>query len=154
VAGIDLVGDEKFFDAEFYKPHFEKWSRYQKMVRVHVGEVGRVDNVKQALEQLKITNIAHGIDIIHDEELIKKAIDLDIQFDLALTSNLKIRPSLSMEAHPIHIMMDKGLKCTIGSDDPVVFATSLEDEYKLVNYPAQAILKSNAEEFTRKHGHL
>jgi len=154
IAGIDLVGDEKFFDASFYRPYFEKWAAHKKMIRVHVGEVGRVDNVKQAIENLKITNIAHGIDIIQDEELIKRAIDLDIQFDLALTSNLKIRPSLGIEHHPIHTMINKGLKCTIGSDDPVVFATSLADEYELVSKPVQDSLKTNAERFTKSYGYL
>lgn len=154
IAGIDLVGDEKFFDAYFYKPYFKKWAKNHKMIRVHVGEVGRVDNVRQALEQLSITNIAHGIDIIHDDDLIKKAIDLDIQFDLALTSNLKIRPSLNIKEHPIYTMVDKGLKCTIGSDDPVVFATSLKYEYELIDPSIRESLLRNAEEFTAKYGYL
>ena len=85
---------------------------------------------------------------------MKNAIDLDIQFDLALTSNLKIRPSLGIENHPIHTMIDRGLKCTIGSDDPVVFATSLAKEYELISRPIQDNLKKNAERFTKSYGYL
>ena len=51
-------------------------------------------------------------------------------------------------------MVDKGLKCTIGSDDPVVFATSLKDEYQLIDPSIRESLLNNAEEFTAKYGYL
>lgn len=155
VAGLDLVGDEKFFDAEFYAPYFWEWARHNKMLRVHVGEVGRVDNVGSALRHLPITNIAHGIDIVGDLDLVALARDMRIQFDLALTSNLLIREGLSIGDHPIYNMLDLGLKCTIGSDDPVVFKTSLSREYDyIVDDSTKAVLKKTALDFTRSYGFL
>ena len=154
VAGLDLVGDEKFFDAGFYAPYFREWAKYNKMLRVHVGEVGRVDNVESALRCLPITNIGHGIDIVGDPDLVSLARDLGVQFDLALTSNLLIRDGLNMRNHPIYEMLDMGLKCTIGSDDPTIFKTNLSREFGYVGDSAKAVLKKNALDFTKSYGFL
>jgi len=36
-----------------------------------------------------------------------------------------------MAAHPLKIMMNAGLACSIGSDDPLLFGGSLLEEYRL-----------------------
>lgn len=153
IAGIDLVGDEQYFDADFYKPYLRKWSDHSKMVRVHVGEVNRVSNVKDALMKLDITNIAHGIDIIADDSLVDLALKRDIQFDLALTSNFMIRQDLNINNHPIHEMMRRGLRCTLGSDDPIVFNTNLHKEYEyIIDKTKRKLLSDNAFKFTQQYG--
>lgn len=155
VAGIDLVGDEAYFDHEFYKPYLKKWYEHGKMVRIHAGEVGRIDNVRKTIENLTITNIAHGIDITNDENLMALAKRKNIQFDLALTSNLLIRKDLTTHNHPLYKMMEHGLNCTISSDDPVIFNTTLANEYALI-HDTKIIetLKHNSRKFTNKYGYL
>lgn len=152
ISGIDLVGDEQYFDANFYRPYLRKWADHGKMVRVHVGEVGRVSNVRDALEILPITNIAHGIDIIKDDYLVDLALKRGVQFDLALSSNLMIRHDLNINNHPIHDMMSRGLTCTLGSDDPTIFKTTLRREYDyIIDITKQKILRDNAIRFVRKY---
>ena len=153
IAGIDLVGDENYFDHIELKGPLTAWNKAGKMVRVHVGELGNGDNVELALKHLPITNIAHGIDIINYPETIGMAIDRDIQFDLAITSNIKIR-CLDYCDHPIHRMNEHGLKLTIGSDDPVIFGTTLLDEYKIVGDQSfQEKLVAQSILFNRKFGY-
>jgi adenosine deaminase len=125
------------------------------MVRIHAGEVGRIDNVRKAIENLTITNMAHGIDIANDENLMALAKRKNIQFDLALTSNLLIRKDLTTHNHPLYKMMEHGLNCTISSDDPVIFNTTLANEYTLV-HDTKIIetLKHNSRKFTNKYGYL
>lgn len=155
VAGIDLVGDEQYFEADFYKPYLKKWADAGKMVRVHVGEVGRIKNVADALEKLDITNIAHGIDIVDDPRLMGLARQRNIQFDLAISSNLLIRDDLTVHNHPVHKMLDSGLYCTLGSDDPAIFKTCLAHEYDyIIDNTKQNILKETASKFTRSYGYL
>jgi len=36
------------------------------------------------------------------------------------------------EPHPIHEMLKQGLYCTVNSDDPTMFSTSLIEEYRLL----------------------
>ena len=154
LAGIDLVGDESKFKVKDFLS-LSDWYDAGKMVRLHVGEMGHENHVVQALKNLKITNIAHGIDIVDDEDAYKLARDVDIQFDLALTSNLKIRQYKDMSEHPLYKMHQLGLRLTLGSDDPVVFETNLRQEYDLVgdkNIADSCVI--NSVEFCRKYGYF
>lgn len=124
--GLDLVGDECYFDAGFYKPIVKDWVGAGKIVRAHVGESQSIENVRSAIE-MGVTNIAHGIKIVNDANLIDIAIDRNISFDLSLISN--IMTGVVDGQHPIIDMITKGLNITIGSDDPVIFNSSLAKEY-------------------------
>lgn len=131
LVGLDIVGDESLFNKEFLRD-LKKWKDAGKLVRVHVGEVGNVKNLEDAIHCLDITNIAHGIDIVDcDPGTIEIAKRKDIIFDLAITSNLKMR-NISIGDHPIHKMIGMGLPITIGSDDPMVFQTNIAGEFELL----------------------
>lgn len=129
--GIDLVGNEEHFDHTFYEPIFKDWNDHGRMTRAHVGESQHHSNIKNAIEHMKVTNIAHGIQIINDPDTIKLAKDNDITFDLALTSNYMTGVCNDLDNHPAIRMQQEGLRLTIGSDDPTQCGITLADEYKL-----------------------
>lgn len=131
--GIDLVGDEAYFDAQFYSALFEPWIKQGKMVRAHVGESQTHTNILDAIDLLKVTNIAHGFKCLEDEKIIKAAIDNNIQFDMAITSNYATGALDLNSKHPIIEMMDRGLQITIGSDDPTQFGIGLDHEYRILS---------------------
>lgn len=131
--GLDLVGDEAYFDWQFYAPIFSEWRKAGKMVRAHVGESQSADNVMRAIDKLYVTNIAHGIKIHDNKEMLAIARDTGITFDAAVTSNYLTGVWSDSTQHPIIDMMDAGLRVTIGSDDPVQCSTNLNHEYTLIN---------------------
>jgi adenosine deaminase len=128
--GLDLVGDENHYNADFYRPILSEWAVAGKMTRAHVGEYGSAKNVESALKS-GVTNIAHGIKITHDADVMKMAKDLGICFDIAPTSNILTGVVNSLDFHPITNMLFSGLKITIGSDDPVQCQTNLDNEYEV-----------------------
>lgn len=130
LAGIDFVGNEHFYDKNIIQGPLQKWHKYGKMVRAHVGEAGPVENIKSAILDLKVTNIAHGIKILQEPELIEIAIDNDIQFDLGIKGNHCTGVS-DIYDHPISDMIYNGLKVTIGTDDPVQFNTTMQNEFNI-----------------------
>jgi len=128
--GIDLVGDERSFDAEFYKSIFDKWRFNGKTLRAHVGEMpGSSDNVRKAIEVLGVNRIAHGIQA--SDDTLKLAVDRGVCFDLALHSNLVTGAWGDITTHPLKKML--GMKCvvTLNTDDPIQFNCSLDDEFSL-----------------------
>jgi len=133
--GIDLVGDEKKFDCDFYQSIFRDWNKAGKITRTHTGESQSLQNVIDSINKLNVTNIAHGFKILEDEDAVKLAKDKQVTFDLAITSNYLtgVVPEYRRDTmfHPIIDMVRKGLRVTIGSDDPVVCNTTLEAEFKL-----------------------
>jgi len=130
--GIDLVGDEAYFDAEFYQPIFKEWKEADKILCAHVGESQSVDNIRKAIEIMQVTNVAHGLKIVEDKELMQIALDKNICFDMAITSNYITGVCKDYSKHPIHAMLDHGLTVTIGTDDPVQCNTNMLKEYSVL----------------------
>jgi len=128
LVGIDLVGDECWFDNSFHVPILHNWRAAGKLVRAHVGEYGGVENIRYVADV--VTNIAHGLAVINDEALMLKLRDNDISFDLGITSNF-LTGVCARNNHPLRKMLDHKLKITIGTDDPVVCNTTINNEYRI-----------------------
>ncbi len=128
--GIDLVGDEAEFDAEFYRPILQEWYDAGKATRAHVGEMpGTEDNVGIAVYDLPVTRLAHGIHA--SDEVFKEAVRKGIVFDLAIHSNLTTGAISDIMDHPMKRMLGLGCKVTLNTDDPTQFGCTLDDEFKL-----------------------
>lgn len=131
ICGIDVVGNEKYFEVEFYKPIFEMWNNAKKACMIHVGEIYNPKNVYDAINNLKIDRICHGIAVCDDKELAKKTSDKLISFDICPTSNL-FTGVAKIKDHPVSKMLNNGFLITIGTDDPVIFNTTIQKEYNLI----------------------
>lgn len=130
VCGIDLVGDERYYDAKFYEPILNKWREYGKVLRAHVGELkGTCDHIKSAIEDLRVDRIAHGIQA--DDATIDIAIKHGVCFDLALHSNLITGVWNQLKTHPLKRMIQNGCCVTLNTDDPIQFNCTLDDEFQL-----------------------
>lgn len=131
LSGIDLVGDESFYDYQFYQPIFREWGNvYKRGLVAHVGETQSAENVRTAIEKLGVKRISHGISIVDSPEIMALAKDRDICFDVALTSNLCTGVVKDLREHPVKRMLDFGLSIAIGTDDPSVLSTTLDEEYQ------------------------
>lgn len=131
VGGIDYVGDTAKFNVKLQRKICDIWQG--KIVRMHVGESEEFTQVKSAIEECKITNIAHGIKIINDHSTVKLALDNNIIFDIAPTSNYVTGVISKDQQHPSITMYNMGLHLTCGSDDPVICQTKLAYEYQLLS---------------------
>lgn len=131
VDGLDLVGDERFFNVEFYEPIFRQWEAAEKGLIAHVGESQTAENVRAAIERLHVRRISHGIKIIEDEEVVRIANDYGVAFDVALTSNLKTGVVADLANHPVKRMLELGCQVSLGTDDPTILDTTLDQEYKI-----------------------
>ena len=130
IGGIDFVGDESKFDPEIQQKICDMWRG--KMVRLHVGESQGVNHVMQAISDFKATNIAHGIKIVDDQQLLDIAIESGTVFDIAPTSNYITGVIPEHSKHPSKKMFDAGVTLTVGSDDPIQCQTDLFKEYKIL----------------------
>lgn len=126
--GIDLVGDETRYRDSEWVDLLQPWVRSGKMVRAHVGEFGPEANVASAIRKLGVTNIAHGIKI-SDPDLVAEARDLGISFDLGISSNFMT--GVVVGEHPVADMVHAGLLVSLGTDDPAICNTTLDQEYSL-----------------------
>lgn len=131
LAGIDLVGDERFFDADFYAPIFAEWKAAGKGLIAHVGESQSAENVRLAIERMGVQRVSHGIRAIDDPDILALANDKGVAFDVALTSNLKTGVITDLRTHPIIKLLEAGCQVSLGTDDPVILDTTLQKEFEV-----------------------
>ncbi len=110
----------------------EIWQRIRdagKFTKAHAGELLGPDSIRQALDELKVTRIEHGVRVVEDPALVERLVRERIGLDVCPISNLKLQVVSSMDQHPIRRLFDVGMIVTINSDDPFFFGNSLSEEY-------------------------
>ena len=65
---------------------------------------------------------------VEDPALLAELAERGIVCDVTPVSNLRTGVVRSLEEHPLPAMLAAGVKCSIGSDDPVLMQTSLTDD--------------------------
>jgi adenosine deaminase len=93
----------------------------------HAGEDGsHPRSIETCLDLLHCSRIDHGYTVLEDPALTQRCIDQGIVFTV-VPSNSHYSDVLEGQdwsvMHPIRHMMDRGLKLTIGSDDPPLHFT-------------------------------
>jgi adenosine deaminase len=130
LAGVDLHGHESVST----QPWTAKiWSRIRaagKITKCHAGEFDGSARVREAIEQLGVTRVQHGIRAIADPAVVALARERGVTFDTCPISNVKLRVVPSMAAHPLRQLLRAGVRCTVSTDDPLVFGNSVTDEYQ------------------------
>jgi adenosine deaminase len=113
------------------------WARLRaagKVTKAHAGEFDGPHRVSEAIEILGVTRVQHGIRAIEDAAVVALARDRGVTFDTCPISNLKLRVVPTLAEHPLRRLMQAGVRCTVSTDDPLVFANRVSDEYlALVN---------------------
>jgi len=129
VSGVDIhdVEIRPFADwlIDFYAAAGEKG----KCRKAHAGEFGDGSYVKKALELLEVERIEHGIRVVEDEAILSMVKERGVTFDICPISNVELRASGEMKTHPIRKLFDAGVRCTISTDDPLIFGNHLSEEY-------------------------
>jgi adenosine deaminase len=108
------------------------WARLRaagKVTKCHAGEFDGAARVREAIEQLGVTRVQHGVRAIEDRGVMRLASERGVTFDVCPISNVRLKVVKSMAAHPIRQLMQAGIRCTVSTDDPLCFANSITDEY-------------------------
>jgi adenosine deaminase len=129
LTGVDLHGSEQMPT----EPDTAKvWSRLRaagKVTKCHAGEFDGAARVREAIEQLGVTRIQHGVRAIEDPAVLELAIERDVTFDICPISNVGLKVVPNMPAHPLRRLCETGIRCTVSTDDPLLFGNTLSEEY-------------------------
>ena len=103
-------------------------------VTAHAGEEGPAAYVRDTVELLGCRRVDHGYHVIDDLALVERCRELDVLFTVCPTTTLNTTcwRDLSAKDHAIRRMIELGLRVSIATDDPGLFATDLDREYGLV----------------------
>jgi adenosine deaminase len=82
-----------------------------------------------AINDLPVTRIGHGVRSADDPALMAELARRGIVLEVCPGSNIALGLYPNRAAHPLHRLIEAGVRVTLNSDDPPFFHTSLGAEY-------------------------
>jgi adenosine deaminase len=130
LAGVDLHGLEQMPTQPWSFGVWERMAAAGKVTKCHAGEFDGPARVREAIQQLGVRRVQHGVRAIEDPEVVRLAAASGATFDICPLSNVGLGVYPDLASHPIRRLMEAGVNCTVSTDDPLCFANSVNDEYE------------------------
>ncbi len=132
IVAIGLNSAERGNPPAKFKEVFDR-ARSEGMLTVaHAGEEGPADYVREALDLLHVARIDHGNQAADDPALLERLAREATPLTLCPLSNLRLRVVDDLSRHPLRMMLEKGLRVTVNSDDPAYFGGYINENYEAV----------------------
>jgi len=132
IIGIGIGGDERRTGAEPFRELYAEARAAGLRLTAHAGESVGPEGIWGAIN-IGAERLGHALSAIHDPELIAVLAERQIPLEICLSSNIKTGCCIRLEDHPLRRYFDSGLMVTLNSDDPALFLSDLEDEYRLAH---------------------
>src|SRR2546423_3308842 len=129
VVAFDLAGGEKGNPASRHAEAFRYAREHNLAGPVPAGEGDGAASIREAVHVWGANRIGHGTRLIEDAELTQYVNDRRIALEVCLTSNVQTRVADSYATHPAREYFDRGLNITLNTDNRLMSATTLTDEY-------------------------
>lgn len=126
---IDICNNEFAQPIKNFKPLYKKAKSAGLRLKAHVDEFGTADDVMEAVEELELDEVHHGIATARSPQIMKWLANNKIQMNVCPTSNVMLKTVESYATHPIRILFDYGVPVTINTDDLLIFNQSVSEEY-------------------------
>ena len=129
VTGFGLAGDETAGKPGDFAWAFDCAREAGLGLTAHAGEWAGPESLRDALRDLRVTRIGHGVRAIEDLALVDELAEAGIVLECCPGSNVALGLYQSVRAHPIAKLHDRGVKVTVSTDDPPFFHTTMRREY-------------------------
>ena len=129
LAGVDLHGHESTPTEPWTARVWARLRAAGKITKSHAGEFDGPGRVREAIELLGVTRVEHGVRAIEDPAVVALAVERGVTFDVCPLSNIKLGVFADYASHPLRRLMQAGVRCTVSTDDPLVFNNTVNDEY-------------------------
>jgi adenosine deaminase len=129
IVGVGLDSSEQGHPPAKFKAVFDKARAAGFLTVAHAGEEGPPEYIWSALDDLQVLRIDHGVRALEDPDLMLELARRKMPLTVCPLSNLRLCVIDDMTAHPLKMMLDRGLVVTVNSDDPAYFGGYMNDNY-------------------------
>ena len=129
VVALDLAGDEAGFPGDLFVKEFHEARDAGLGLVAHAGESDGPQSVYQAVTELGVSRIGHGVNAIKDPKVMDLLVEKQISVEMCPTSNLHTSTVMSYGEHPIKKFLDHGVLVNLNTDDPSISGINLAHEY-------------------------
>ena len=130
--GIDLHGVETLPLEAWTDDLWRRARDLGKFTKAHAGEFGPAFSVREVVERLGVTRVEHGVRAAEDPDVVRLLKDRGVTLDVCPLSNLKLQVTPSLRAHSLAALHRAGVACTVNTDDPFFFGSTLREEYAVL----------------------
>ncbi len=131
IAGVDMVGLHNPIHPEDIRS-LKQAKKEGLNIVAHAGEIKGPEEIWGLLNNFPVKRIAHGLAAVQDAGLLDHLAEHNIVIEVCPVSNLCTRRIQSIESHPAPSFIDHGVPIVIACDDPVLFRTSLSEQYAVL----------------------
>jgi adenosine deaminase len=129
VVAFDLAGAEYNNPAKMHREAFYRVGNANIAATIHAGEAYGPESIHQALHYCNANRIGHGTRLHEDPDLMAYVNNFRIPLEICLTSNVQTRAVRDYADHPLRLYYDEGLVVTLNTDNRLMSATTVTDEY-------------------------
>lgn len=129
IVGVDLAGQEANYPPGLFDAMFARARTRGIGITIHAGEWAGPESIRQSVE-IGATRIGHGIRAVEDEALVQMLVDRGIVLEVCPSSNVDSGVVPDLKSHPLASLYAAGVLTTVNTDDPLVSAITLTDEFE------------------------
>ncbi|MGS4944185.1 adenosine deaminase [Meridianimarinicoccus sp. RP-17] len=129
ITGFGLAGDERAGVPRDFAYAFDMAREAGLGLTAHAGEWDGPRSVSDALDDLRVSRIGHGVRAIEDAALVERLARDGIVLEVCPGSNIALGLYPDWSAHPVARLRDAGVPVCLSTDDPSFFRTRLGWEY-------------------------
>jgi adenosine deaminase len=137
IVAFGIGGDERSIPAKQFREVYDRAEDLGMHRLIHAGEVGGPENIREAIEHLKVERIGHGIAAINDPALMDFLAERQIPLEVCPASNVctgalavQLGGEPTILEHPLPKLFRHGIPIVLSTDDPTMFHTTLDGEYE------------------------
>ena len=133
IVGFGIAGDETSGQPKDFRWSFDCAREAGLRLTAHAGEWGGPQSVRDALNDLGVERIGHGVRAIEDLALVDELAERGVVLEVCPGSNVALGLYPNFRAHPIGQLYDRGVKVTVSTDDPPFFHTTMAREFEMLH---------------------
>ena len=133
LVGFGMAGDETAGRPRDFAWAFDAAREAGLRLTAHAGEWGGPQSVRDAIDDLRVERIGHGVRAIEDPALIDRLAEDGIVLEVCPGSNVALGLYKSWSDHPVERLRERGVPVTVSTDDPPFFHTTMVREYEELN---------------------
>jgi adenosine deaminase len=130
--GVGLDSAEVGYPPVLFRQVYELAAAQGLRLVAHAGEEGGPEYVREALDELRVERVDHGVRSMEDPGLVARLRDERIALTVCPLSNVALRVVPALGGHMLPGMLDAGLLATVNSDDPAYFGGYVDDNLDAV----------------------
>ena len=130
ITGFGIAGDEGKGKPRDFTWAFDCAREAGLRLTAHAGEWGGPQSVRDALTDLKVERIGHGVRAIEDLALVDELAEKGVTLEVCPGSNVALGLYPNWRKHPIEQLRERGVKVTVSTDDPPFFHTTMTREFE------------------------